>query len=220
MANRLRNWIVLTLLLASAVVRASSDCDRLNARFLVTYQSQFSVAVQREVFSCDEPADKTFLVAQAIDDLHEADGKRLFYESARRLIHRTVIASAHSPACGKRVAATMGAKNTLTLCEPFFKVGRVRRAALLFHEASHGRDKDPGHVVCTQGESKGEKICDETLGETYDGSGHNWEAHFARYLFQNSPDEIVRNEARAHLSFLLDHRINGLDEAAKNAWLK
>ena len=114
----------------------------------------------------------------------------------------------------------LGDKNVLTLCDAFFTQPRLRRAALIFHEAAHGRAKDPGHVVCTQGASKGKKICDAGISETYDGSGYNWEAHFARYLLQNGPDEIVRNEARAHLSFLFDHRINGLDEAAKNAWLK
>ncbi len=221
MANQLPIWLVMSLLLVPAFAHASSECDRLNARFLMTYQHQYAVAVNRQVFSCDdEKPNKSYLIAQAIDDLYDADAKHHFYEVARRLIHRTRVAGPDSADCPEGVGAAMGNKNVLLLCEAFFTQSRLRRAALIFHEAAHGRAKDPGHVVCTHGDSKGKKICDESLSETYDGSGYNWEAHFSRYLLQNGPDEIVRNEARAHLSFLLDHRINGLDEAAKNAWLK
>ncbi len=221
MVTRLFKWLLIPSLMVSAHALATSECERLNARFLVTYQHQFSVAVPREVFTCDDAKpEKAYVIAQAIDDLHEADAKHHFYETARRLVHRTVIAAADSDDCTEGVGATMGSRNVLRLCGAFFTQPRLRRAALIFHEAAHGREKDPGHVVCSQGDSKGKKICDAGLSETYEGSGYNWEAHFSRFLLQNSSDQITRNEARAHLSFLLDHRINGLDEVAKNAWLK
>ncbi len=222
MAKRLtsfRLWIWIALVTSClSPITAFGSCEGLNKRWAITYQHAFGVEVKRRIFECDD-TQKDFVIAQAIDDLYQADEQHNFYVTARRLIHSVEIAPA-AAACEDRVAAYMGGDhNKLTLCEPFFKLNRVRRSAILFHEASHGRAKDPGHVICEAGEAKGKKTCDATLSDGYDGSGHNWEAHLVRYLLQNSPDEEIKNLARSHMKFLLNDRINGLSETAKTNWL-
>lgn len=220
MAERLTSvgpWIwTIGLLCFLSSGLAYADCDGLNKRWTETYQPAFKVDVKKRTFECDN-TQKDFVIAQAIDDLYEADASHNFYVTARRLIHSVEIAA---KGCEERVAAYMsGNHNRLTLCDPFFKLNRVRRSAILFHEASHGRAKDPGHVVCESGEAKDKPTCDASLADNYDGSGHNWEAHLVRFLFQNSPDEDVRKTAKAHMEFLLNNRINGLNEATKKNWL-
>ncbi len=205
----LRWWIWLTL----PAMAFGATCPELNALWLAKYQPQFGVEIKRNVFRCEE--EKDFIIAQTIDDLHAADSDHSFYQVARSLIHKINVG-----VCEDRVAAQMGSHNRVTLCAPFFKLSRIKRAAALFHEASHGRQKDPGHVICEQGEAEGKLTCDAALNEGFDGSGHNWEAHYARFLFQNSADEALVKEAKNHMKHLLENRINGLNDTLKTAWLK
>ena len=209
----LRFWIWTALLTLTPSLFAT-DCSVLNKRWQSRFHQAFGVEGKKEFFECVD-TQKNFVIAQALDDLYETDLGHNYYETARRLIHKLTLA----PSCEDRVAAFMGKQNKVSLCDPFFKLSRLRRAAILFHEASHGRAKDPAHVVCLAGEAKGKDTCDATLSDGYEGSGYNWEAHYVRYVSQNSTDNDLKKAAQDHLKFLLENRINNLSEQTKKAWL-
>lgn len=211
MALRFWIWTVLATLAPSLM---ATECPQLVKRWNSRYHQAFGVEFKKEGFECED-SQKPFVIAQALDDLYETDPDHNYYETARRLIHKMNLA----PSCEDRVAAFMGKQNRVSLCEPFFKLPRMRRAAILFHEASHGRAKDPHHVVCVAGEAKGKETCDAGLSDGYEGSGYNWEAHYVRYISQNSADAELKKLAHEHLKFLLDNRINNLSEQTKKAWL-
>ena len=191
---------------------AELSCDALNSRWADKLHGDFKVEWARNRFSC--PDHRDYRVAKALSDLHDVDPKHQFYDTAKKLVRKVLIAKD----CGEDEGARMNSRGEMSLCQGFFARSEPKRAAMIFHEAAHGRRGDPDHVTCSRGDMRGKIACDDEFTGDYSGGAYNWEVQYSTFAMQNAGDDLTRWAMEAHMKYLLHNRFNRISGEDIRRW--